>query len=78
MNAFGLDYVFAGELRPFVVPTGTMSRNLARNRTFSGNVIYSPSAYLLFSLEYRRLDSSPIIGTPAASNIIDLGVGYKF
>ena len=35
-----------------------MAQNLARNRTFTGNVIYSPSAYLLFSLEYRRLESS--------------------
>ncbi len=39
-----------------------MVQNLARNRTFTGNVIYSPSAYLLFSLEYRRLESFPVDG----------------
>jgi uncharacterized coiled-coil protein SlyX len=77
-TAFGLDNVFAGELRRYAVYDGTMYQNLARNRTYTGNVIYSPSAYLLFSLEYRHLESSPIIGLPAGSNIIGLGAGYKF
>jgi hypothetical protein len=74
--AFGLDEVFASQLRPYAGSSGY--QNLARNRTFTGNVIYSPSAYLLFSLEYRRLESSPVVGPTAASNIIGLGAGYKF
>lgn len=77
-TAFGLDNVFAGELRPYGNPANTTYQNLAKNRTFSGNVIYSPSAYLLFSLEYRRLESFPVVGNPAGSNIIGLGAGYKF
>ena len=76
--AFGLDNVFAQELRRYAVPGGTQYQNLARNRTYTGNVIYSPSAYLLFSLEYRNLQSSPIIGAPARSNIIGVAAGYKF
>jgi hypothetical protein len=76
--AFGLDNVFAGELRPYAVPGGSIYRNLARNRTYTGNVIYSPRAYLLFSLEYRHLESAPVIGLPAASNIIGLGAGFEF
>ena len=76
--AFGIDNVFASELRPYFAPTGTIYQNLARNRTYTGNAIFSPSAYLLFSLEYRHLDSSPITGQPAASNVIGLGAGYKF
>ena len=76
--AFGMDNVFAGQLRRYAVPGGTMYQNLARNRTYSGNVIYSPSAYLLFSLEYRHLVSSPVVGLPAGSNIIGLGAGYRF
>ncbi|HUZ96932.1 MAG TPA: hypothetical protein VMU57_18660 [Edaphobacter sp.] len=76
--AFGLDDVFAGELRPYAVSGGTMYQNLARNRTYTGNVIYSPSAYLQFSLEYRHLESSPVVGPSAGSNIISLGAGYKF
>jgi uncharacterized coiled-coil protein SlyX len=74
--AFGVDEVFAGQLRPYA---GTSSyQNLARNRSYTGNVIYSPSSYLLFSVEYRRLQSSPVVGATAESNIIGLGAGYKF
>lgn len=76
--AFGMDNVFARELRSYIVPSGTMYQNLARNRTFTGNVIYSPSAYLLFSLEYRRLESFPVTGFSAGSNIIGVAAGYKF
>lgn len=76
--AFGLDNVFAHELRRYAVPGGTVYQNLARNRTYTGNVIYSPSAYLLFSLEYRHLHSSPVDGVSADSNVIGVGAGYKF
>jgi hypothetical protein len=41
-------------------------------------VIYKPSAYLLFSLEYRHLESSPELEPSAESNIIGLGAGFKF
>jgi uncharacterized coiled-coil protein SlyX len=77
--AFGLDNVFARELLHYDVPgVTTMYQNLVRNRTYTGNVIYSPTAYLLFSLEYRHLESAPVIGAPAASNIIGIAAGYKF
>ncbi len=76
--AFGSDDVFADELRPYAVPGGAIDQNLARNRTYTGNAIYSPRTYLLFSLEYRHLESTPVVGLPAGSNIIGLGAGYKF
>ncbi|MGB7191255.1 MAG: hypothetical protein WBD10_14025 [Acidobacteriaceae bacterium] len=76
--AFGIDNVFASELRSYYNPGASMAQNLARNRTYTGNVIYRPSAYLLFSLEYRHLESSPVIGSSAESNIVGLGAGYKF
>ncbi len=76
--AFGIDNAFADELRRYAVPGSTTYQNLSRNRTYTGNVIYSPSAYLQFSLEYRHLESSPILSAPASSNIIGLGAGYKF
>jgi hypothetical protein len=76
--AFGIDNVPAQQLRPYASFDGTAYQNLARNRTFSGNVIYSPSAYLLFSLEYRRLDTSPVNSPTTGSNIIGVGAGYKF
>jgi uncharacterized coiled-coil protein SlyX len=76
--AFGIDNAFADELRRYAVSGGTTQQNLSRNHTYTGNVIYSPSAYLQFSLEYRHLESVPVIGPPASSNIIGLGAGYKF
>jgi hypothetical protein len=76
--AFGIDNVFADELRFYASSAATPYQNLARNRTYTGNAIYSPSAYLQFSLEYRHLESSPVLGLPADSNIIGLGAGYKF
>ena len=76
--AFGADNVFASELRPYFNPNSSTAQNLARNRTYTGNIIFSPSAYLLFSLEYRHLESSPVIGPSAVSNIVGLAAGYKF
>lgn len=76
--ALGIDNVFADELRKYAVSGAAPYQNLSRNRTYTGNVIYSPSAYLQFSLEYRRLKSSQVIGPPAASNIIGVGAGYQF
>ncbi|HEX5235680.1 MAG TPA: hypothetical protein VFW25_10165 [Silvibacterium sp.] len=75
---YGTDDVFARELRFYAVQGGTMYQNLARNRTFAGNVIFSPSSYLLFSLEYRHLESFRIVGLPSSSNIFGLGAGYRF
>jgi hypothetical protein len=76
--AYGMDNVVAGELRRYYIEGGSMIQNLARNRTFTGNVIFSPSAYLLFSLEYRRLESTPVEENGAVSNIIGVGAGYRF
>ncbi len=77
-GAVGFDQVFAGGLRRYFVNGGTIYQNLARNRTYTGNVIFSPNSYLLFSLEYRRIGSSPVIGAGAESNVIGIAAGYKF
>jgi hypothetical protein len=77
-GAFGMDDAFAGEVRRYSVPAGTLYQNLSRNQTYTGNVIYRPSAYLLFSLEYRHLKSSPVLSPSAESNVIGLGAGFKF
>ncbi len=77
-GAYGMDNVSAGQLRRYFVAGGPIVQNLARNRAYTGNVIYSPSAYLLFSLEYRRLESFPVLGLPSQSNVIGAGAGYRF
>jgi hypothetical protein len=76
--AFGVDNDFAGQLRRYAVPNGTPYQDLARNRTYTGNVIYSPSAYLLFSFEYRHLESAPITGVTNTSDVVGIAAGYKF
>ena len=77
-EAFGVDEVPAGQLRPFAIATPVSEYNLARNRTFTGNVIYSPSAYLLFSLEYRRILSSYVTAPGKSADVIGIAAGYKF
>jgi hypothetical protein len=77
-EALGTDNVPAGELRPYAGAATAAYQNTARNRTATGNVIFSPSAYLLFSLEYRRIESSPVNGPTAASHVIGVAAGYKF
>jgi hypothetical protein len=76
--AFGSDQVDAEQLRPYSGDPTNTYLNLARNGTFTGNVIYSPSAYLLFSLEYRHLESSPVIGPTIRGDIIGIATGYRF
>jgi hypothetical protein len=76
--AFGLDNVFADHFRYYAVPNGTIYQNLARNRAYTANAIYSPSAYLMFSIEYRHLQSYPILGSGTSSDVVGLGAGYRF
>jgi hypothetical protein len=77
-EAFGVDDVPGHQLRPFAILAPGGLYNLARNRTFTGNVIYSPSAYLLFSLEYRRILSSFVNSPTQSSDVFGIAAGYKF
>lgn len=76
--AFGTDQLFARQLREYAPVLTTAYQRLARNLTFTANGIYSPSAYLLFSVEYRHIASLPVTGNGARSNIVVLSAGYKF
>ncbi len=76
---FGIDNGFANELRAYPgIGSGTLYRSIARNRTFFGNVIYSPRSSLLFSLEYRNLYTAPVSGDAWTSNTTGLGAAYRF
>jgi hypothetical protein len=77
-EALGIDDVPAGQLRPYAGTTSSVFQNIVRNRTVTGNVIYSPSAYLLFSLEYRRIASSAVSAGTTESDVIGIAAGYKF
>jgi hypothetical protein len=77
-EAFGIDNVPAYQLLPSAIPGPDNYYNLARNRTFTGNVIYKPSAYLLYSIEYRRIESSFVNSPTASSDVIGVAAGYRF
>ncbi len=77
-EAFGIDNVPAYQLLPFAIAGPGNYYNLARNRTFTGNVIYKPSAYLLYSIEYRRIESSYVNSPTASSDVIGVAAGYRF
>jgi uncharacterized coiled-coil protein SlyX len=77
--AYGIDNPFANDIRLSLAssPTETYT-GLARNRSVFGNVIYSPSSYLLFSLEYRKLWTNFATGPTNSSDVVGLGAGYRF
>jgi hypothetical protein len=77
-EAFGIDNVPGHQLLPYAVSTPISFSNLARNRTATANVIYSPSAYLVFSLEYRHIMSSYVTAPTQSTDVIGLGAGYRF
>jgi hypothetical protein len=78
-GAYGIDNPFSNDIRMSLTTSPTQTyAGLGRNRTVSGNVIYSPSSYLLFSLEYRRLWTNFASGTLSTADVIGLGAGYRF
>jgi hypothetical protein len=76
---FGTDNPFAKEIQQAMAASGNSSYSgLARNRSFYSNAIASPSAYLLFSIEYRRLWTNYSTGPTNYSDVIGIGAGYRF
>jgi len=79
MNAgYGADNPFSKEIQAAMSSSYGSSSGLARNRSFFSNAIYSPSAYLVFSLEYRRLWTNLSTGSTNFSDVIGVGAGYRF
>ncbi len=77
-EAFGIDNAFAGEVRPYISAGGGWYQNLARNATVTSNMIYSPTAYTLFSFEYRRIESKSATGNLWLANVYGVAAGYRF
>ena len=77
-TAFGMDTVPAQQVRRYPGPVADIYQNLTRTQTWTGNVIYSPSAWFLLSLEYRHLESRNADGSARVSNIIGAAAGYRF
>ena len=78
-TGYGVDNPFAREIHAStMIPEYSIYSGLARNRSAVANVIYSPSSYLLFSLEYRRLWTNYATGPTNFSDVIGFGAGYRF
>jgi hypothetical protein len=73
-TGYGIDNPFAKEINAAALSYP----ELARNRSFFSNAIFSPTAYLLFSLEYKRLWSNFNTGPTNFSDVIGIGAGYRF
>jgi hypothetical protein len=77
--AYGLDNSMAADLRDYPVSApGDYSASLARNHSGFFNFIYRPRSDLLFSVEYRRLQTVPLSGAAQNADHINLGIGVLF
>jgi hypothetical protein len=74
-GGYGIDNPFGSDIR---LSSSSTYTGLRRNRAAFGNVIYSPSRYLLLSLEYRRLWSSYLNSPLRTSDVIGIAAGYRF
>jgi regulator of replication initiation timing len=76
--AAGQETVFARDLRAFPLVQQTYVASLSRNRSAFVNFIYRPRSGLLFSAEYRRLQTFTIGGSVESADHINLGMGVLF
>jgi hypothetical protein len=77
-GAFGQDNPFAGELRRFPGSPSYFGGSLARNLTPFVNFIYQPRSDVLFSVEYRRLQTYVLDSSANTANHVAASVGYIF
>ena len=76
-GAIGLDNPFASELRSYKsnrIYLGSYSRNLSPLVNF----IYQVRSDVLFSTEYRRLQTAVLDSGSNNANLINLSLGYIF
>ena len=76
---YGMDNSFAADLRDYpTAAPGDYAAYLARNRSGFFNFIFRPRSDLLFSAEYRRLQTSTVSGKSYDADHINLGIGVLF
>jgi hypothetical protein len=76
---FGIDDAMSSSFDGLVLtPGGNSLQRFARNNSVVGNFIYRPRTYLIFSPEYRHLETWPYNGPANVANIFTMSVGYQF
>jgi hypothetical protein len=77
--AGGQDGDYASELRGSDLLTALDNySSLLRNQSVYGNIVYRPRSYLLFSTEFRQLQSWPIGGSSNRDRMVGVAAGYSF
>jgi len=76
--AYGQDNPFASELRAFPASSYYYGYSISRNLSPFVNFIYRARSDVLFSLEYRRLQTYPLDSNPELANQITISLGYLF
>jgi hypothetical protein len=78
-GAFGQDSSFARDLRLFPLSTQSyFDPSLARNRSAFLNFIFRPRSDLLFSVEYRRLQTISVSGNSENAGHFNVSMGVLF
>ena len=76
--AYGQDNPFASELRAFPATSYYYGYSISRNLSPVVNFIYRARSDILFSIEYRRLQTYPLDSSPILANQIGISLGYLF
>lgn len=76
--AYGQDNPFSSDLRRFYRPYGYAYSRISRNQSELFNVIYRPRTDLIFSLEYRHINTFEVNGERYTAGHVNLGVGVLF
>ena len=77
-GALGEDNPFASQLDRFPASPAYYGTLLSRNLSPLVNFIYQPRSDVLFSAEYRHLQTSMVNGNSQKANLVNLSLGYTF
>lgn len=76
--AYGQDNPFASDLGRFPSSYGYSYTHISRNQSELFNVIFRPRTDLIFSLEYRHINTREVNGEKYTAGHLNLGVGVLF
>jgi hypothetical protein len=76
--AFGIDNPYAANLEYFQYPQSYGDPSLSRNRAGFANFIYRPRSDLLFSAEYRQIETNSIVTGLSGAGHLNLSMGVLF
>jgi hypothetical protein len=76
--AYGEDVPFAGELKRLPATALYYGYSISRNQSPFVNFIYRVRSDVLFSMEYKRLQTNPLNSNAYIANQVIMSLGYAF